>query len=59
MKKNDTDGLDWYLTRCNNGRGALTAESKRLLKAGYISLRWTSAVTWVLQITEKGRKALA
>lgn len=58
MKTNATDGLDWYLARCNNGRGRLTPESKRLLKAGYISLRWTSAVTWVLQITEKGRRAL-
>lgn len=59
MKSNPTDGLEWYMTRCNNGRGALTAEAKRLLQAGYISRKWTSAVTWVLQITEKGRAALA
>ena len=53
------EGLEWYRNSSNRGRGRLSAESSRLLKAGYLSFRWTSAKNWCLSITDAGRLALA
>lgn len=53
------ESLKWYAEgRGNHGRGRICGDDSKLLKAGYLSLRWLSRFDWVLTITEKGKRAL-
>ena len=55
-----TAGLEWYANgRGNHGRGRVTGNSAKLLKAGLLTLRYTSRTDWVLTLTDSGRAALA
>lgn len=47
-----------YLDRANHGRGRITGESRKLLRAGYLRLQRTSMYCWVLTITDAGRAAI-
>ncbi len=54
----DSKSLSWYLTRSNHGRGRLSAESKRFIKMGWLSLVWTGHYDWTLSLTDKGRSLM-
>lgn len=54
----DLEELKWYLHQVNNGRGRITGEAKRLLDAGYLTLRHTSMTCWCLSLSDKGRQIL-
>lgn len=59
MKREDIEGLRWYMDRVNGPcRGRMSGESRRLLKAGFLQITWTSMIYYNLTITEKGRKVL-
>ncbi len=55
----NTEGLEWYANRSNRGRGKLTAESARLIGAGYLSFGRISRNEWILSITPAGRAVLS
>ena len=58
IQRKNIEGLAWYKDAYNHGRGKLSAEANRLVKAGYLRLKWLSARDWVLTITAKGAEAL-
>jgi hypothetical protein len=52
--KEKYQGLGWYLTRENHGRGKLTGETREFLNAGLLHRKWLSRTDWVLTISAKG-----
>ena len=60
MTEKQITSLRWYATHgVNNGRGRLTAESKALLRLGYLNYTATSYYCWALTLSRAGRAALA